>query len=182
MQGSPRARPDLPGDIRVRSIRADDWERLRDLRIAALTDTPIGFLETAEEAASCDEASWRRRAAGHAAGTDSVMIVAETPAGRWVGMLGAVREQHGTGQVFAVFVRPEARGGGVLEAMLTAVESWAREAALQRLRLYVHEDNPRARAAYRRLGFVDTGAPLPYPPDPSRVEQELAKSLLERSS
>jgi RimJ/RimL family protein N-acetyltransferase len=63
----------------------------------------------------------------------------------------------------------------VLEAMLTAAESWAREVALHRLRLYVHEDNRRARAAYRRLGLVDTGGILPYPPDPSRVEQELAK-------
>ncbi|MEU6238472.1 GNAT family N-acetyltransferase, partial [Kitasatospora sp. NPDC047058] len=35
------------------------------------------------------------------------------------------------------------------------------------LTLGVHEDNPRARAFYRRLGFADTGKVVPYMLDPA---------------
>ncbi|MGR7000153.1 GNAT family N-acetyltransferase [Yinghuangia aomiensis] len=37
------------------------------------------------------------------------------------------------------------------------------------LTLGVHEDNHRARAFYRRLGFTDTGKRVPYPLDPAKA-------------
>nr|MYU48324.1 GNAT family N-acetyltransferase [Streptomyces sp. SID7803] len=44
---------------------------------------------------------------------------------------------------------------------------------LERVRLYVHENNPRAAAFYRRFGFVPTGGEsVPMPGDPSARELE----------
>jgi ribosomal protein S18 acetylase RimI-like enzyme len=43
--------------------------------------------------------------------------------------------------------------------------------------LEVHEDNARARAAYRRLGFAETGATRPYPLPPGGAELEMARPL-----
>jgi RimJ/RimL family protein N-acetyltransferase len=63
----------------------------------------------------------------------------------------------------------------VLEELLDWAQRWARSAGLNRLRLLVHEDNARARAAYVRLGFAPTGRSSPYPLDQTKVEYELDK-------
>jgi RimJ/RimL family protein N-acetyltransferase len=58
--------------------------------------------------------------------------------------------------------------------MVDDVCRWAREeAGVHRLHLYVHEDNVRARAFYRRYGFVETGATMPYDLDPAKLEIEM---------
>lgn len=52
-----------------------------------------------------------------------------------------------------IFVRPEARSLGVGSALLDAVEAVAVTRGLQRIRLDVIDENPRARALYARRGF-----------------------------
>ncbi|MDP9435372.1 MAG: GNAT family N-acetyltransferase, partial [Actinomycetota bacterium] len=44
--------------------------------------------------------------------------------------------------------------------------AWARSQGADALLLEVHEDNAPARAAYGRLGFVETGARRAYPLGP----------------
>ena len=77
----------------------------------------------------------------------------------------------------SVYVAPRARGQGILAELLEQAQGWALSVGLHRLRLLVHEDNARARAAYGRLGFVPTGRSFPYPLDETRVEHELDKRL-----
>ena len=78
----------------------------------------------------------------------------------------------------SVYVAPSHRGSGLARQMLDAVAAWARgEAGLDRLHLYVHEHNPRAAAFYRRYGFTETGATMPYDLDPSTDEIEMAMPL-----
>jgi ribosomal protein S18 acetylase RimI-like enzyme len=46
---------------------------------------------------------------------------------------------------------------------------WARDNTdASWLTLGVHEDNQRAQAFYRRIGFTETGKVVPYPLDPSK--------------
>jgi GNAT superfamily N-acetyltransferase len=61
-------------------------------------------------------------------------------------------------RVQLAFVVPEARGRGVLEALVEHVAMAAREAGAPELRSYVHPDNASAVRAYERLGF----APVPH--------------------
>ena len=56
-----------------------------------------------------------------------------------------------------VFVRPENRAGGTIDALLGAAADWARSWGDTALVLDVHVDNHRAQGAYRRAGFVETG-------------------------
>ncbi|MFD6142486.1 GNAT family N-acetyltransferase [Promicromonospora sp. NPDC060271] len=54
-------------------------------------------------------------------------------------------------------MRPGHRGGGVLQAILSATEDWLRGIGVPQVRLHVNEHNLRAQGAYRKCGYVDTG-------------------------
>ncbi len=166
-----------PG-LRIRAMVEDDWAKLRDLRVEMLADTPIAFEERLSTAQSRVEHEWRARAArGSTVG--STTLVAELPDGRWVGTMGAYVPPGATlPYLVAVYVAPSHRGSdaGVADALLTAIEEWARARA-DTLVLEVHESNGRARAYYTRHGFTETGRTRPYPFDTIRNELEMVKRL-----
>lgn len=55
----------------------------------------------------------------------------------------------------SMYLLPEHRGKGLMEKLLEAVKSAARDEEALDLRLYVHKLNARAIAAYRKSGFLD---------------------------
>ena len=61
----------------------------------------------------------------------------------------------GLGRFQDVQTHPDWRRRGAASAVLAALADEQRRAGRTRLVLVVGEDNPPARAAYRRLGFVD---------------------------
>ena len=70
---------------------------------------------------------------------------------------------HAGPLLVGVYVSPDYRGdvAGVSRLLLDAVEDWARLHG-DTLRLEVHEDNPRARRFYEKLGFTMTGRSREY--------------------
>ncbi|MGH8940065.1 MAG: GNAT family N-acetyltransferase, partial [Actinomycetes bacterium] len=97
---------------------------------------------------------------------------------RWVGYMACFVDAPGQAHLVSVYVVPDHRGTGLAERIVDEVRRWAAEdGKATRLHLYVHQDNAPARAFYRRLGFVDTGATMPYDPDPSKVEIEMVQPL-----
>ncbi|MFF2040530.1 GNAT family N-acetyltransferase [Kitasatospora sp. NPDC058170] len=164
---------------RIERIGTADWERMREVRLAMLQDTPLAFRETYETALGHGEEEWRSRVARVSA-PGSVGLVAVDAAGEWVGTMISFTPEPGTALLVGVWVHPEHRGRerGVTDALLDAVEAWARtEAGAQRLVLTVHEGNPRAAAFYRRRGFDLTGAREPYVLDPTAMLLEMALPL-----
>ncbi|WP_327368897.1 GNAT family N-acetyltransferase [Streptomyces sp. NBC_01217] len=177
----------------IRAVRAVEWPLVKELRLAALQDpaAPLAFLETYAQGAACSDEFWQDRALGGSedGGGDVRQFVAVAPDGRWDGSVTVLIERpdaearFGEGadvhqaHVVGVFVRPEARGKGLAEALFQAGTDWAwslGEPRIERVRLYVHEDNARAAALYRRIGFVATGQTVPVPSDPSARELEYA--------
>jgi ribosomal protein S18 acetylase RimI-like enzyme len=161
--------------VEVRRATPADWPRLKALRLEALADTPIGFLETLEQAEQLDDGVWQARAARGAEGGDSLQVVAwdgARPVGTCVSFVG-----DGRAWLVAVYVSPTARGRGLLGELVQRCADWARERGQPELVLEVHEDNARARAAYDKVGFVETGASRPYPLNPSRSELEMVLPL-----
>jgi RimJ/RimL family protein N-acetyltransferase len=176
-----------PPPLTVRRARADEWRETRDLRLAALQDpaAPVAFLETYEVAAARPDDFWQVRARGNATSDEVCAFVAVDPDGRWVGTTtGLVEEvgadalggpvEHRQVHLVGVFVRPEHRGGGLLGRLFDGVQEWGREQGVERARLCVHVDNPRARAAYRKLGFVESGVRFTLD---AGEEVELVRSL-----
>ena len=115
-------------------------------------------------------------------------FIAEAPDGHWLGTVTLIVELAGVeslGEVpevtqthiVAVYVRPEARGTGLAERLIRAGVEWSWELAdprVERVRLWVHQDNARAAALYRKAGFTRTGKSTPFPTDPMVLEHELA--------
>lgn len=180
-------------DYVVRPVRAEEWQLVKELRLAALRDpvAPVAFLETYEQGLGRSDDFYRERASGASEEGDgrARQFIAEAPDGSWVGTatvlierpdddvrFGAAAAVH-QAHVVGVFVRPEARGMGLAEELFRAGTEWAwslGEPRIERVRLYVHENNPRAAAFYRRIGFVPTGQTVPTPGDPAARELEYA--------
>ena len=156
--------------IVVRRVRADEWERVRDLRLDAVRDpaAAIAFLHSYEVEAAHPAEFWQDRAANAATGDSVAQFVAER-GDEWIGTVTVIRwkagdtDHHGRtvsparGDVVGVYVRPQSRAGGVVDALLGAAADWARGLGDGALALDVHVDNLRAQAAYRRAGYVETG-------------------------
>ncbi|WP_455360592.1 GNAT family N-acetyltransferase [Streptomyces sp. SYSU K21746] len=175
----------------IRAVRAEEWPKVRDLRIAALEDpaAPVAFLETREQAVARPDSYWQERTAGAAHGRQSRQFIAEGPDGAWDGMVVVLVEEAGSTGFFGeaipmaqahlvgVFVRPEHRGSGLTQALFEAAVQWAwslDEPRMERVRLYVHDANARAQAFYRKFGFALTGETVPLAGDPFALEVELA--------
>ena len=145
----------------IRTLHPDDWPIYRELRLRALADSPQAFCSThAEEAQRTDDV-WAARLAAPALGAyqQGWPFAAEvdgTPVGlAWVKMEG----NHAS--IYQVWVAPEARGRGVGATLLDAAIGWARARKASELRLDVTSGDGAAARLYRRMGFVDVGAPVP---------------------
>jgi ribosomal protein S18 acetylase RimI-like enzyme len=165
----------VPADLELRRVTPSDWRALKHLRLAALLDTPLAFCERWTDAAALEDDAWKERAARGADGGDGFQVMAWDGARPVATAVGSVED--GTAWLTGVYVAPDLRGRGLLERLVRPVADWAEEEGGTALRLEVHEDNPHARSAYRRLGFVETGRRRPYPLDPSGDELEMALPL-----
>ncbi len=176
----------------VRAVQAEDWKQVRELRLAALQDplAHLAFLDTYEQERAMPDSYWRGRTADAAEGRVSRQFVAQAADERWLGTVSVLVERAGVetffgdvppveqAHVVGVFVRPEARGTGMAQALFRAAEAWAwrLEHRVERIRLFVHQDNQRAEASYRKAGFAPSGHTIPAGHDASRVERELVLS------
>ncbi|MWA15642.1 GNAT family N-acetyltransferase [Streptomyces sp. BA2] len=174
--------------VAVRPIRADEWPEVKELRLLSLQDpvAPIAFLETYEKAAAEPDTFWQERAKRAADGTQVRQFVAEGRDGIWSGSVTVLIEDTGSDDVFGgplqqrqahlagVYVRPEYRGSGVIDALFETAVGWAWSVPdVARVRLFVHQDNARAESFYRQYGFVCSGETVPMKGDPSKVEREM---------
>ncbi|MFJ4851222.1 MULTISPECIES: GNAT family N-acetyltransferase [unclassified Streptomyces] len=159
----------------IRASRPDEWRAQRALRLEALKDpvSAVAFVSTYETEAGFPDEVWQERAR-----TQS--FIAENEAGERVANVAVLVETGAEYDVpqthlVGVYVRPEFRGDGPAADLLGAAVAWSWGLPeVRRVRLWVHEDNHRAQAFYKRLGFVRTGRTMAFPLDESRTEYEMA--------
>ncbi|WP_448808391.1 N-acetyltransferase family protein [Agromyces bauzanensis] len=164
-------------DLVIRTTTEDDWREWRALRLEMLRDFPLAYGETLAHALEVDEAGWRARARRGTAPRQTSIVAIEGD--RWVGHMGGYIPDPTSGPVLVgVYVAPDHRGdaAGVSRLLLDAVERWALGYG-DTLRLEVHEDNPRARRFYEKLGFTLTGRSREYELAPGGLELEMIKPL-----
>src|SRR4051794_20409987 len=106
--------------VAVRQATVDDWEVVRDIRLAALQDAPFAFGSTYARERDFDEETWR----GRLSNPDGPTFLA-FEGDQAVGIDGVFTE-NGDRILVAMWVAPEARRGGVGAALTEAVCQWAR--------------------------------------------------------
>ena len=146
----------------IRQIDEKDWERLRDVRLRALSTDPAAFIETYENAARDPDDRWRERATP----TQRQASFAYEREGPFDGLVSCfIADDPATVFLVAMWVAPELRGTGAARELVESVLRWAREAGAARVCLSVEGDNPRAARLYEKCGFAETSNPPPFPYD-----------------
>ena len=160
--------------MRIRRVRPDEWQALRDLRLRGLETDPDAFGGTLAESLTKPDSEWQARAAS----TDTVTFVAVTDAG-FVGMgsVGPAPERPGIAAVYGMWVAPEARGQGVGGSLMDALEGWAREAGYGDIGLGVTMTNEPAIRLYTAKGYADIGERFPLRDGSPLIVQIMAKPL-----
>ncbi|MDZ7576808.1 MAG: mycothiol synthase [Candidatus Nanopelagicales bacterium] len=144
------AGPQAPAPIRIRPFDpardTQSWLELNSLAFAQLPDQG-GW--TTEDLRSRLDADWF---------DPGGFLVAEDPTGlvgfHWTKVDPHVRvDHHVSGEVFVLGVKPQWRGSGVAEALLSAGLKQVEDNGLTRAHLFVDTGNPRAIRFYQRAGF-----------------------------
>ncbi|MFG2332411.1 GNAT family N-acetyltransferase [Streptomyces sp. NPDC048604] len=137
--------------LRLHVMTSEDWPMWRQVRLAALADSPHAFKARLDDWSRGGEKQWRERLT--APGTYNLVAVLDD---RAVGVARGV-PRGGAVQLRSVWVGPEARGRGVGDRLIAAVEAWALRTEADALELAVLPDNDSALALYRRNGFGVAG-------------------------
>lgn len=159
--------------IDVQAIGPDDWKTWRELRLAALEEAQFAFGSQLADWIDAPEERWRERLSV----TGAYQVIASidgTPAGMAGGFPG---EEPATAELVSMWVAPAGRGKGVGNALMTAIEDWARSIGATTLELSVVPGNDPAHNLYLRHGYVDTDELGDLMPDGVRRELVMHKHL-----
>jgi GNAT superfamily N-acetyltransferase len=163
-------------EVSLRRVGPEQWREWREVRLAALADSPEVFSEGQGKVGDYDEAAWHEQL------NDSygvwVLAVADSGTGpQPVGQIGAWVPMGNTPTLVQTWVHPSWRGRQVGDALVAEVLSWARERQHERIDLWVLENNLPARQLYQRHGFTATGEYVPCPDGPRLREERMIRRL-----
>lgn len=139
--------------LHVVPVTEDSWRIYRDVRLAALLDTPRAFASTYAGAAARDESAWLALL-----GSMRVWLAFEED--RPVGVIALSRDEElpeDEAYLIQMWVSSSARGRGVGDLLVSTVLDSAGEAGYSRVLLDVGEENLPAQRLYERHGFTRTG-------------------------
>ncbi|HEY3977700.1 MAG TPA: GNAT family N-acetyltransferase [Streptosporangiaceae bacterium] len=157
----------------VKILTAASWTLLKDMRLAALSESPQAFLSTHQREVSWGEGQWR---AEFDRGEWSVGFLA----GGAVSLLGATRTPSTPRYecyLEYMWVTPARRGSGLAYDMLAITFDRLRAEGVRTAFLYVLDGNDAAMRLYKRAGFTSADEPVPLPDYPGRSEELLQRSL-----
>ena len=150
---------------------ADDWKRVRDIRLQSLLESPHAFGGTYENERLFDEQMWRTEfgkltfIVASVDGVDSGLMSVEILEGDfgstcWIG---------------GCWTDPKFRGAGLMRAMFNYLDLHAQERGWLVQGLGVWTDNDSAISAYKKLGFVEMGGPQPSSRQPGKFYQRMIR-------
>jgi GNAT superfamily N-acetyltransferase len=159
-------------EITVRVLDKSEWSLYRDVRLRALTEPPGSFTATLADEADRDEQFWRDRM------TRSHRILAERgPIPQGIVSLGPYVQEPSAGEVFGLYVIPEARGTGVSWRLVEAAAALATQQTYLQLYYWVGTDNGRAVGFAQNFGFRTTDYRRPSRSSDLEPGEEIAMVL-----
>jgi GNAT superfamily N-acetyltransferase len=144
--------------VAIRAIVAGEADDLRRLRLRALEDSPDAFGSSLDLELSYSESEWLDLAR-RSETADDVAVYVAVDGDRWLGMAAGrwYDRQHGVAGLWGMWVDPAARGLGLGERLVRAVDEWAAGQGARVLRLGVVTGPDDPTGFYERLGFARTG-------------------------
>lgn len=134
----------------IRRTTEEDWETLKEIRLASLRDAPTAFGVSHASAAAESDSQWRERASGRGRAEFLLAFVD----GVTVGMVGGAVSATSEFNLIAMWVRPEYRGTAAAALLVEAIKERAAARGHTRIVLDVAPDNGRAAAFYQKHGFA----------------------------
>jgi GNAT superfamily N-acetyltransferase len=115
--------------IELRVLTPDDWQVWRQLRLAALAEAPDVFGSRLADWQGEGDREERWRARLGIPGSFNVVAVLD---GQPAGMASGVPTGGSAAELISMWVSPAARGHGVGDQLVRAVERWARQVRSRR--------------------------------------------------
>jgi len=153
----------------VQEITANEWQRLRSIRLKSLEESPHAFGGTFEIESAEDEISWRSKfekldfLIASVDGVDGAVLSVEVLDGDF----GA------TCWIGGCWSDPQFRGKGLMRAMFTFIDEQEKDWKVQGLGVWT--DNFSAIAAYEKLGFVKMGDDTASTRQPGKFYQRMIR-------
>ena len=136
--------------MEIRLMEAKDWMLLKQVRLAALSNTPTAFGVRYETAVNYTDEQWQERASATAGPEFWLALIDDKP----VGMIGGAISRTNRYNLIGMWVEPQARGSGIAASLVEAVKSRAAQKGHDRIFLDVSPDNGTAANFYLKQGFV----------------------------
>jgi GNAT superfamily N-acetyltransferase len=158
--------------ITVHRMGPREWRVWREVRLAALAESPEAFASTLAREQAFDDETWRDRLSGT---TVNVMAFAgEEPVGIAASF---VPDSCVAPELVSMWVRPEWRSRQVGAGLVDEVLAWATESGHAEVRLWVVDGNTPAIRLYENTGFMFTGESQAHPTDQRTVELRMIRRL-----
>ena len=144
---------DAKGCASVVPVTEDNWRTYRDVRLAALLDTPRAYASTYAGNAAREDESWLAR-------LDSMLVWLAFEEDRPVGLVALSHDDElpdDEAYLIQMWVSASARGRGASDLLVDAALDGACVAGYSRVLLDVGEENVVAQRLYERHGFERTG-------------------------
>lgn len=150
--------------IQVRPALPDELERLKEVRLRALLDSPGAFGSRYDDEADRDPASWLPWVA------EGATFVGEDGED-WHGLVAVFSEQDDPSacHIISMWVSPSRRRAGLGRDLIDAAVRWAIDRGADKVTLGVVEDNDSAVRLYTNAGFRPNGSREPHRSNPSKT-------------
>ncbi|KAI8817751.1 acyl-CoA N-acyltransferase [Fimicolochytrium jonesii] len=163
--------------IETKALCSDDWPLFRDLRLAALAESPNAFGSKLADwqGAGDQEHRWRARL-----GIPGSLNLIAYRDGQAAGMASGVPVEGGPEliiELISLWVSPAGRGHGVADRLLEEIERWAVKRGARTICLAVRPSNSQAIRLYERQGFGDIGCKGDHVPEEGTHEMLMAKAI-----
>lgn len=142
----------------IRTLKSDEVDLFKELRLRAIDDTPQAFVESRKEAMGRSAVEWRELAELVAGQSGSVMFVAEEDKQTSGFIFGRIDpDERLVGHIGGLWVDRKYARRDTADALLESTIHWARSCGLQRLLLMVADGASVPERVYLNAGFRNTG-------------------------
>ena len=142
--------------ITVRVLNESNWPLYRDVRLRALEESPASFSAQLADEVDQDEQFWRDRMNRY-----HQLLAERDGRPQGIASLGPYAAEPSAGEIFGLYVVPEARSTGVSWRLVEAAAALASREGHRQLYYWVGIDNGRAIGFAKNFGFRSTGARRP---------------------